>query len=749
MRVSDIRTLFITRNAPYPPSSGAPVRNWVNIQALARFGPVAVFSVGEREPHVSTLPGVTAWRHHDEEEPRPAFARARSTVRRLFVPREFHVTNERYAERLSHSLQEFAREFEPDLTVIENWLDAFPAILREVGGKIVVDAHNIESLLQSEMLRKSRNPLLIARSYVRWFLAKDIERRLFESADEVWLTSPDDLERLNAFMRRPIRSRVIPNAVDVERYAAVRAGGADASPALPRQQHSLCFVGLFEHPPNARAAHVLIDDIFPRLRERFADARLVLVGRRPTPHMLRASERDPAIVVTGYVTDTRDYLAACDLTVVPLTTGGGTRLKIIEAFAAGIPVVSTSVGAEGLAVRDGEHLLLRESVDEFVAAATRLWESPEFAASLAERAYGLVDAAYSTAAIACKTHAAATALLERDVRRPPLASMPARVRTRVCVAVPAIRRPERLGELLRHLARQDVDSTRYDLRIVVIANDRRPAAESRIREANAYFEQPLEYVHVPEPGPAAVKNAALAYAAGRAELLAMIDDDEVPDPAWLSELLRVRAVSGADAVVGRVLTRFAAGTPKWAMQERFFEPPRAEDGAGLSYGNTANCLVVLASVASLQLRFDPGLSCYGGEDTLFFMQLRAGGGKIVYAAGAVATETLSVSRTRLRSIAAGKFRHGNSHARCALLLSRRPVGHACIVLLRACSLTVWSLCLLPARIVSLGRAGAAHAVCDYSLAFGELAGVAGFVASGYARAARAAALTVTAGNRSS
>jgi glycosyltransferase involved in cell wall biosynthesis len=182
---------------------------------------------------------------------------------------------------------------------------------------------------------------------------------------------------------------------------------------VPRQPHSICFVGLFKHEPNAQAAQVLIDEILPRLRGLFPNARLVLVGRDPTQEMLRAAQRDAGILVTGPLVDTRSFLAACDLTVVPLATGGGTRLKILEAFASGIPVVSTSVGAEGLQVRDGEQLLIGDTVDELVESAAAVWQNHDLAMSLADRAYALVTGAYSSAAVSCKIHAAMARLLER------------------------------------------------------------------------------------------------------------------------------------------------------------------------------------------------------------------------------------------------------------------------------------------------------------------------------------------------
>jgi glycosyltransferase involved in cell wall biosynthesis len=127
--------------------------------------------------------------------------------------------------------------------------------------------------------------------------------------------------------------------------------------------------------------------------------------------MQAAAKREPSIIVTGSVADVRPYLAAASVMVVPLLQGGGTRLKILEAFAAGCPVVSTAKGAEGIKARDGEHLLIRNEVEELVAGVCQLWSNRSLREKLASSAYELVQAKYSWQAVGRKIELAVQKLL--------------------------------------------------------------------------------------------------------------------------------------------------------------------------------------------------------------------------------------------------------------------------------------------------------------------------------------------------
>jgi glycosyltransferase involved in cell wall biosynthesis len=131
----------------------------------------------------------------------------------------------------------------------------------------------------------------------------------------------------------------------------------------------------------------------------------------PSPELLTAAARDPRIVVPGPVRDIRPALAAATAMAVPLFHGGGTRLKILEAFAAGVPVVSTAKGVEGLDVRDGTHALIAESADEFVDHLVALWRDPTLAGRLAASARAFAAERFSWETVGARVRQAITPLV--------------------------------------------------------------------------------------------------------------------------------------------------------------------------------------------------------------------------------------------------------------------------------------------------------------------------------------------------
>ncbi len=169
---------------------------------------------------------------------------------------------------------------------------------------------------------------------------------------------------------------VLPSGFDPETFRP-------SEPPAPREPDLVVFVGSMSYAPNVDACVHFVERVWPRVVARRPDARLELVGRDPAPAVRRlASER---IVVTGEVPDVRPHLARASVVVVPLRIGGGTRLKLPEALGMGCAVVSTRVGAEGLALEDGEHVALADDEEAFAERTVALLADPVAAAALGAR----------------------------------------------------------------------------------------------------------------------------------------------------------------------------------------------------------------------------------------------------------------------------------------------------------------------------------------------------------------------------
>jgi glycosyltransferase involved in cell wall biosynthesis len=147
--------------------------------------------------------------------------------------------------------------------------------------------------------------------------------------------------------------------------------------------------------PNIDGIGWFVEEILPLIRKRRPDCSLVIAGRRPSSEIQRLAERDSRILVTGTVSDIRPYLWDSAVSIVPLRIGGGTRLKIYEAMAAKIPVVSTSIGAEGLDIRNGEDIHIADRPAEFAERCLVLLDDPAARTRMADIAFSIVASRYS------------------------------------------------------------------------------------------------------------------------------------------------------------------------------------------------------------------------------------------------------------------------------------------------------------------------------------------------------------------
>jgi glycosyltransferase involved in cell wall biosynthesis len=264
----------------------------------------------------------------------------------------------------------------------------------------VVDAHNVEHELLARVAADASSLGQRVFNLAEAQKARALERAVWRAATVCVATSERDACAIEHASGTP--TRVVPNGVDVDYYA-----GWPRQPILDR----LVFTGAMRHAPNAEGARWFVEQVLPLVRRDVPDASLAVVGADP-PASVRALA-GALVHVTGRVDAVRPWLATANVAVVPLHAGGGTRLKILEAFAAGTPVVSTTLGAEGLAVRHGEQLLLADTPTEFAAAVTRVLSNDALAARLAASGAALARANYDWSRITPQLVAAHDLALER------------------------------------------------------------------------------------------------------------------------------------------------------------------------------------------------------------------------------------------------------------------------------------------------------------------------------------------------
>lgn len=250
---------------------------------------------------------------------------------------------------------------------------------------VVIDSHDVGYDLARQIATSSAPLGQRLHARLNWRKLAREELAVYNAADGVCVCSTADQKRLAA--DAPFATTVvIPNAADVERLQP-RPG--DAAP----DGRTVLFFGLLATVPNVDGVVYFLREIWPRIAAARPDARFVVVGADPAP-AIRA-HAGPGVTIVGPVDDLRPYLAAAAVVVVPLRLGGGTRLKILEAWAMARPVVSTALGAEGLDAVSGQHLLIADDPAEFASSVLRVLGEPGLGDALGRAGRALVTERYS------------------------------------------------------------------------------------------------------------------------------------------------------------------------------------------------------------------------------------------------------------------------------------------------------------------------------------------------------------------
>lgn len=395
--------LAVTSQLPWPLNTGGHLRSFHLIRNLAkRFrvrlvaGASAAHEEGaavlEREG-VSVYPVRLGPRRLRREGLRAFGAALRG---------EPYVLYERHNRRAVRAALRAEMQREPPHLVYLDHLDSAVFFPRHPGVPVAQDLHNVYSLLvrrQAEEcgfltgLYLQREARLLARA----------EERAVRLADMTFSVSDPEAVHFRRLAARCVQ--VVPNGVDCAAYESLPVGRRGATPVI-------LYVGTMSWAPNASAARFLATEVLPRVREQLPAAALWIVGKEPPPDLVEMGKR-PGVRVTGSVPSMLPFLRDAHTLAVPLEAGGGTRLKILEAFAAGLPVVSTPVGCEGLRVTSGQHLLVCER-GQFVETLRNLLTDAADRERLAEHAREVARQQYDWNAIG----QSACDALDRVLRRP-------------------------------------------------------------------------------------------------------------------------------------------------------------------------------------------------------------------------------------------------------------------------------------------------------------------------------------------
>ena len=256
---------------------------------------------------------------------------------------------------------------------------------------LVLFQHNVEAMIWKRHYEVQTNSAKKAYLFRQWQKMRAFEAKACAMFDCVAAVSREDRDMMR-------REYAIENVYDIPT-------GVDTSFFQPSRRveylpHRLVFTGSMDWLPNEDAIRYFTEQIMPRIKKEVPGVTLTVVGRNPYPSLVELSKRDASVTVTGRVDDVRPFIEESAVYIVPLRIGGGTRLKIYEAMAMEKAIVSTSIGAEGLPVVDGQEIVLADTPESFAEAVVRLLHRHDLATEIGKRAAARVRAEFGWDAVA-------------------------------------------------------------------------------------------------------------------------------------------------------------------------------------------------------------------------------------------------------------------------------------------------------------------------------------------------------------
>lgn len=391
-----MKILLLSQVLPHPPDSGPKVKTWNLLRFLAQHHEVTLISFVRGEGpestqelqkycrRVHTIPMKRAW-------PRDLWALVRSlaTSQPWMMLRD-----DRRAMR--DKVREISGQGGFDV-VYADQLNMCQYARLVSGGVRVFDAHNALWLLYR------RVAATLKPGAKRWLLKRDeallkrYEARVCQDFDVTTAVSIEDKHALEEAIGKTSGIVVIPIGVDTQEMSPIRASSIPTS-QIPTSQipsrDRVTYVGTMFWPPNVDGVLWFRREIWPLVRRRRPDAELDIIGARPPGAVTRLASTADGVHIAGYVADLQERLAACGVFVVPLRAGGGMRVKILEALSRGLPIVSTSVGCEGIHVTHEKDILIADTPEEFAEATVRILSDLDLRRRLAENGRRLVEEEY-------------------------------------------------------------------------------------------------------------------------------------------------------------------------------------------------------------------------------------------------------------------------------------------------------------------------------------------------------------------
>jgi glycosyltransferase involved in cell wall biosynthesis len=380
-----MRILLLSTWFPFPLSQGSKIRAYHLIQSLAKENEVALVSFEDEVVQPEWIEQMRRTCKIVEVVPSNPFPNHPIRKYRGWFSLQPSSISASYSLEMASCVKKIAGEWSPDIVFALTYVTA-PYAVAIPNVKKVIDVDNLMSRMLQENYQHTKTLKLKIRNYLAWKKFAYYELKLYPKFDLCAVVSEQDRkEMLKFFPIRPNRITVLPNGADLDSYETI-----NHHPIRNR----LVYNGALTYKANYEAIEYFMQYIFPLIKERLHNVKLIVTGRIDGVPINSLPINDD-VIFTGYLNDIKQVVADSWACVVPLITGGGTRIKIIEAMALGTPVISTTKGAEGLDVVPDQHILIADTPGDFADKTVRLLSDSELRSKLANNAALLVKEKYN------------------------------------------------------------------------------------------------------------------------------------------------------------------------------------------------------------------------------------------------------------------------------------------------------------------------------------------------------------------
>jgi polysaccharide biosynthesis protein PslH len=373
-----MKILFVTQIFPYPPVSGGPIRSLNILKHLCKSHEVTLLSFIRAESELdNSRPLSSLCEVRTCKIRRSASRNAWFALQSLVKGSSFMIGRD-WEPNMQRMLDELLQTQSFDLIYVDH-LQMAQYVSAVKGIRKILDEHNVEWRIIERMSHFEGNLLKRAFARLEWRKLKKYELAACREFDAVFTVSEEDETTLESQGIDNVTT--VPIGVDMDEFRKVD---------LNLNSKTILSLGTMSWPPNIDSMHYFCNEIYPLIKKKHRDVKLVIAGNNPPASIRALAAKDSSITVTGFVEDTRALASDCAAFIVPLRIGSGVRVKILNAMAMGLPIVTTSVGCEGMSVENGYNVVVADSPEEFAGAVNSLIELPDFRTNIAVHAQSLV-----------------------------------------------------------------------------------------------------------------------------------------------------------------------------------------------------------------------------------------------------------------------------------------------------------------------------------------------------------------------